>query len=94
MKRLKPKSVRRFFFALIRRCSVMSLSAEITLLLDGQPHHVPAGSTLAGLVQALGHAPEGIATAVNAQFVPRSARASLQLREGDQVMLFQPIVGG
>ena len=50
MKRLKPKSVRRFFFALIRRCSVMSLSAEITLLLDGQPHRVPAGSTLAALV--------------------------------------------
>ena len=69
-------------------------SCEITFYLDGQPRRAPAGCTLAALVHALGHAPEGIATALNAQFVPRQQRDSVQIQPGDQVMLFQPIVGG
>lgn len=67
---------------------------SITILLDGQLHTLPAGSTLAALVAALGHAPEGVGTAVNGGFVPRAQRASHVLAEGDQVLLFQPIVGG
>ena len=69
-------------------------AAEITVQLDGQSHAVPAGATLADLVASLGHAPQAIATAINAQFVPRDERAATPLKPGDQVMLFQPIVGG
>ena len=63
------------------------------IVLDGQPTPVVPGSTLADVVAALGHAPNAVSTAVNGQFVPRSARQR-ELAEGDAVRLFQPIVGG
>ena len=66
----------------------------IELSLDGQPHRVAAGLTLAALVEQLGHRPEGVGTAVNGMFVARSARPERVLAPGDAVMLFQPIVGG
>lgn len=75
----------------------MTLSAPaqplVRIELDGQPRAVPAGFTLAQLVAELEHAPEAVSTAVNGQFVPRSARQR-PLAEGDAVLLFQPIVGG
>ena len=69
-------------------------TAVITLQLDGQPHRVPAGTTLAQLVEQLGHAPEAVSTAVNGDFLARGQRAARVLGEGDAVLLFQPIVGG
>ena len=66
----------------------------ITVQLDGHPHPVPPGSTLAVLVAALGHEAQAVSTAVNGEFVARAARSAQPLREGDTVLLFQPIVGG
>ena len=71
-----------------------ALTAPVTITLDGAPHTIARGTTLAQLVDALGHAPEGVGTAVNAEFVPRAARQNCVLQAGDQVLLFQPIVGG
>ncbi|WP_198968876.1 sulfur carrier protein ThiS [Xylophilus sp. ASV27] len=70
------------------------LTDVLAIRLDGRPHQVPAGSTLAALVQALGHAPDAVATALNGDFVPRGQRAALELRTGDAVLFFQPITGG
>lgn len=69
-------------------------AAPISITLNGQPRTVAAGSTLADLLKQIGQAPEAVATAVNARFVPRPARAECVLAAGDEVMLFQPIVGG
>lgn len=66
----------------------------ITIQLDGRPHHVPEGCTLAALVVALGHAPNAVGTAVDGVFVARGQRADTVLHEGAVVLLFQPIVGG
>jgi sulfur carrier protein len=66
----------------------------ITIQLDGRSHDVPEHSTLASLVDALGHAPNAVGTAVDGVFVPRGQRVELTLREGVAVLLFQPIVGG
>ncbi|MET4576423.1 sulfur carrier protein ThiS [Ottowia thiooxydans] len=65
----------------------------VTIQLDGQAHEVPQGSTLAQLVKALGHEEKAVSTAVNGDFVARSARDRV-LNKGDAVLLFQPIVGG
>ena len=65
----------------------------ITVQLDGQPHAVPAGTTLAELVAALGHEEKAVSTALNGEFIARTARARV-LRADDVVLLFQPIVGG
>jgi len=68
-------------------------STQIDIRLDGQPHRLAPGTTLAQLVAALGHEEQAVSTAVNGEFVARSQRERVLL-EGDQVLLFQPIVGG
>jgi sulfur carrier protein len=68
------------------------MNKQITL--NGEPRSVPESVTLADLVAELGQQPQTLATAVNGEFVPRSARATVQLREGDAVFTFQPITGG
>lgn len=65
-----------------------------TITVNGEPRSVDAGATLADLIAALGATPQSLATAVNGEFVPRGARASVPLREGDAVFTFQPITGG
>jgi sulfur carrier protein len=66
----------------------------IAVLLDGKPHSVPAGTTLAALVATLGHAPDKVTTALNGLFVRRDQREACLLQPGDAVLLFQPITGG
>ncbi len=66
----------------------------LTVTVNGTPHPLPEGSTLADLVAALGAQPAALATAVNADFVAREQRAACVLREGDAVTTFQPITGG
>jgi sulfur carrier protein len=72
----------------------MNAPSLITVQLDGRPHALPSGSTLAALIASLGHAPEAVGSAVNGLFVPRGRRAACVLQAGDAVLLFQPIVGG
>lgn len=69
-------------------------AGAITVQVGGQPMRLPAGCTLAQLVERLGHAPQAVATAVNGGFVPRAARAGHRLQPDDQVHCFKPIVGG
>jgi sulfur carrier protein len=66
----------------------------VTVHLDDHDHTVPANTTLAALVDSLGHQPQAVTTAVNGRFVPRNERHAHPLRSGDAVLLFQPIVGG
>ena len=68
--------------------------ATITVKLESGSTELPAGSTLAALVARLAPAPEAVATAVDGRFVPRTARATEILQDGQTVLLFQPIVGG
>jgi sulfur carrier protein len=68
------------------------VSPQITV--NGEPQGIAEGETLADVVAALGQPPQSLATAVNGEFVPRSQRAALQLRDGDAVFTFQPIQGG
>jgi sulfur carrier protein len=66
----------------------------ITVQLDGRPHATTPGSTLAQLLVELGLAPPDVATAVNGRFVARERRDAQVLEDGDDVLLFRPIVGG
>lgn len=68
------------------------MSHQITI--NGEVRSVEESTTLAELVAALGQPPAALATAVNGEFVPRSQRDNVRLREGDAVFTFQPITGG
>lgn len=65
-----------------------------TVSLNGEPRPWWPGLSLADLLAAEGLAPEAVASAVNACFVPRPQRAATLLQPGDEIALFQAIVGG
>ncbi len=65
-----------------------------TITLNGEPRPLAPDMTLADLIASLAGQPQVLATAVNGEFVPREARASVQLHDGDAVFTFQPITGG
>lgn len=69
-------------------------TSRLTVDVNGCAHLLDVGMSVADLLQRLGTAPESVATAVNGEFVARAGRASHRLLPGDQVTLFQPIVGG
>lgn len=69
-------------------------AAGIRVLVNGEPHEVPAGCTLEALLAQIGIAPESAATAVNGEFVPRAQRGAKVLAAGDSLTCFQPITGG
>lgn len=66
----------------------------MNIVLNGAMRSVENGMALADLVASVTDDPQSLATAVNGEFVPRDARAELQLQEGDAVFTFQPITGG
>jgi sulfur carrier protein len=66
----------------------------IDVLLDGRSYSVPGATTLAALVESLGHQQDRVTTAVNGLFVRRDARRDCMLQPGDAVLMFQPITGG
>lgn len=74
--------------------SSRSSPGAITVRLDDRPIAVADGTTLAQLLAQDGRAQDAVATALNGRFVARAARESTPLRDGDQVLFFQPIVGG
>ena len=71
-----------------------SVQEAVTVTVNGVPQHIEPGSSVADLLAQMGHAPEAVAVAVDAVFVPRSLRAEHLLSGGEQVTCFQPIVGG
>ncbi|MCM2503743.1 sulfur carrier protein ThiS [Aureimonas altamirensis] len=53
-----------------------------------------AAPDLAGLLLELGHDEALVATALNADFVPRAARRHTRLSENDAVEIVSPMQGG
>ena len=65
----------------------------MTLIVNGAPHDLLAGS-LADALVALGYGDALVATAVNGEFVPADARAQTPLSDGDRVEVVAPMQGG
>lgn len=64
------------------------------IFLNGQPHAVDAGLSLAQLLEKTGHAQRRVAVEVNREIVPRGAQVAHILRDGDRVEIVQAIGGG
>ena len=65
-----------------------------SIWLNGQPHPWSAGLTLSALLSHAGLGAEKGASARNGEFVPRALRAQTVLQPGDQITVFDAIVGG
>lgn len=64
------------------------------ILLNGQPHPINDGATLAQLIEALGLNDKRVAAEVNEEIVPRSRHAEHRLAPGDRVEIVHAIGGG
>jgi sulfur carrier protein len=61
---------------------------------NDEEHQTEAETTVARLVDTLGAGTRGIAVAVNAEVVPRSAWATSALCDGDRVEVLRAVQGG
>ncbi len=66
----------------------------IAVVVNGRPRELPAGSTVADLLAALGFGPDGVAVAVDGAVVPKSAHATSALAAGARVEILRAVGGG
>ncbi len=68
----------------------------VNVTLNGDPHELPAGATVASVVASLPGAPggRGVAVAVEGEVVPRAEWPSTELREGARVEVVVAVQGG
>ena len=69
---------------------------SLTVHLNGEPHKLDDGATVATVVEALGaeRARRGVAVAVEAEVVPRAQWERRELRDGERVEVLTAIQGG
>ncbi len=68
--------------------------AGMTIQLNGAPHDCAAGTSIAGLVLALGLDPARVAVERNRAIVPRSTLATVLLSDGDELEIVHFVGGG
>ncbi len=66
----------------------------MTITLNGEPHQVEEGATLADLLASLGRAEDTLAVALNLRVVPRDALAERRLADEDRVDIVTAVGGG
>ncbi|CNH60618.1 sulfur carrier protein ThiS [Yersinia kristensenii] len=69
-------------------------TAQMQIMLNDQPLEVEIAITAAMLLQQLNRHQPGTALAINQVIIPRADWETCQLREGDNILLFQAIAGG
>ncbi len=63
------------------------------IIVNAVPHEV-TGAMLSNALMELGFTSSAMATALNGRFVPKDARATTVLNEGDQLEMLAPMQGG
>lgn len=66
----------------------------LSVTLNGEPHRLPAATTVAGLLAGLGFDARKVAVERNEAIVPRSLYATTELAEGDALEIVHFIGGG
>ncbi|MFL6261259.1 MAG: sulfur carrier protein ThiS [Thermoanaerobaculia bacterium] len=68
--------------------------AFLEVVLNGEPHRVPEGATVADLVASLGRHPRTVAVERNGDLVPRARFAETRLDAGDRLEVVHFVQGG
>jgi sulfur carrier protein len=79
--------------AATRTCEGVARSA-LAIRVNGEAHRVPAGCSVAALLERLALDRRRVAVAVNREVVPRSALATHTLATGDRVEILEAVGGG
>lgn len=67
---------------------------ELSLLVNGERHRVPAPCTVLGLLGRLALERRRVAVAINRDVVPRSAYGTRELASDDRVEILEAVGGG
>ena len=67
---------------------------RIDLIVNGEPHLVTEGATVADLVSSLGSDPRSVAVERNGDLVPRARFAATRLAAGDRIEVVRFVQGG
>jgi len=67
---------------------------SVQVKLNGEPHELSDGATIAEAVVALTAAATGVAAAINGEVVPRGAWTLTTLHDGDQIEVVTAVQGG
>jgi thiamine biosynthesis protein ThiS len=65
-----------------------------TIVLNGEPHPIAEGTSVAALVAELGLMPQQVAVEKNREIVPRGVHAQEILRDGDRLEIVTFVGGG
>ncbi len=66
----------------------------ISLIVNGEPHEVPPGTTVASLLDRLKMQPRLVAVERNRDLVPRGQHAACTLQAGDRIEIVTLVGGG
>lgn len=66
----------------------------MSVMVNGRPTDISAGTTVSDIVAQLGVRPTGTAVAVNGAVVPRSAWPRAAIQDGDSVEVLAAVQGG
>jgi len=66
----------------------------LSIRVNGETRRVPAESSVADLIEALGLSGRRLAVAVNRDVVPRGQQALLRFSAGDRVEILEAVGGG
>ena len=72
----------------------MTYAAAVEFTVNGEPHSVPAGTTVEGVVSRFTSTKTGFAVARNGEVVPRSAWSNTAITPGDRVDVVTVAQGG
>lgn len=64
------------------------------ITVNGAARELPAGLTVAGLIELLGYAGKRVAVERNGEIVPKSRHADTSLQDGDQIEIVVAVGGG
>ena len=64
------------------------------LQINGEQRELPAGLTLAALVEHLGMKPDRVAVELNLEIVPRTSWQNIHLKDGDKLEIVHFVGGG
>ncbi len=67
---------------------------HVSITLNGEPHRVSSGISIADLAAEIGLNPAKVAVERNLEIVPRSTLADVLIAEGDQIEIVHFVGGG
>jgi sulfur carrier protein len=68
--------------------------AVLHVVVNGEPHEIPSGTTVTDLIARLGLADRRVAVERNREVVPRAKHAETRLADGDRLELVTFVGGG